>query len=118
MPNTANGFPYPADTDPIAQGAAAIQALAAKVDTALRTSAGGRVSIALNNVTSAAVAITFPAGRFSAPPALVATGENTSTYIMSCSAVTATAASVTARYYLGTASTATVTAMWAAEGVG
>jgi hypothetical protein len=64
------------------------------------------------------VAITFPAGRFTAPPALQATGENTSTYIMSCSAVTATAASVTARYYLGSASSATVGVMWTANGVG
>jgi hypothetical protein len=32
MPNTARGLPYPVPTDPVAQGAAAIQALAAALD--------------------------------------------------------------------------------------
>src|SRR5262249_55540522 len=35
MPNTSHGLPYPNPTDPVAQGAAAIQALASAADTRL-----------------------------------------------------------------------------------
>lgn len=42
MPETAFGYPYPLPTDPVAEGAAAIQALAEKVDALL---AGPRRSI-------------------------------------------------------------------------
>lgn len=41
MPNTANmGLPYPANTDPLAQSAAAIQALAGAVDGAFGVTTG------------------------------------------------------------------------------
>ena len=42
MPNTTKGLPYPNATDPVAQGAAAIQALAVAVDAKLEIT--GRVS--------------------------------------------------------------------------
>lgn len=37
MPNTGQGFPYPPATDPVAQGAAAIQALAEAIEAKLAT---------------------------------------------------------------------------------
>jgi hypothetical protein len=71
MPNTTNGYPYPADTDPIAQGAAAIQGLAGAIDTRVRSgTVVGVVSVTFNNGISATAAVTFPAGRFLAGPAV------------------------------------------------
>lgn len=57
MPTTNNGFPYPAPTDPIAEGAAAIGALAKAVDAHIIY---GAVNISLEaNDTPASASVTY-----------------------------------------------------------
>lgn len=71
--NTAKGFPYPLPTDPLTNGATAIKNLATAVDTRLGVLASGTVSV---NVTTggtpATVTVTFPVGRFTVAPTVVA----------------------------------------------
>lgn len=70
---TSKGFPYPTSTDPVAAGAAAIEALARSVDTNVGRLAAGLATIAMvapyGTVTM--VHVNFPAGRFTAPPVIV-----------------------------------------------
>src|SRR4029077_470139 len=68
--NTPKGFPYPLGTDRLMDGDDAIHNLATAVDTLTGVFASGTVNTpvpgALNPVVS--VAVTFPVGRFTAPP--------------------------------------------------
>ena len=50
MGTTTNGYPYPEDTDPVAQGAQGIRSLASAIDTKAGISAAGKVNVTLNNV--------------------------------------------------------------------
>jgi hypothetical protein len=110
---TAHALPYPLGTDPISQGDDTITSLAQAVDRVMGLGAG-TVSIVFNNVATATVAVTFPAGRFKSIPAALATAQDSSTIITSVTAVTATGCTVTGRTYNGTALTATVAANWIA----
>jgi hypothetical protein len=78
MGTTAKGYPYPEDSDPVAQGAQAIKALATKIDSNAGVSASGSVSLNAAAQTVATVAVTFPVGRFTAPPSVVV-GRTTAT---------------------------------------
>jgi hypothetical protein len=67
---TAGGIPVPDDTDAVAQGAAAMRAMAGKFG----ASAAGTATLPLNTAqTAGAVAVTFPSGRFTAVPAVTVT---------------------------------------------
>jgi hypothetical protein len=79
MGTTPKGFPYPEDTDLVSQGAQAIKALALAIDTNVGRVAGGtaNVNIAAAN-TAASVAVTFPAGRFTAAPNVTAVPQTAS----------------------------------------
>lgn len=69
MPDTSLGFPYPGPLEPVAEGAAAIEALAVEVnDTVGRHAAGTVTGLTLGASGSTSQAVTFPAGRFTAPP--------------------------------------------------
>lgn len=66
MPNTPFGFPYPPATDPVAQGAAAIQALAEAIETRLagvisHTDFTANVTVSVSAEASAQVVVTAPA---------------------------------------------------------
>lgn len=114
MPNTTNGYRYPAQSDPVAQGATAIQNLAQDVDSLLGVAARGKATITFSNVASANVAVTFPAGRFTAPPNAIAsaTGPASTQYIGVVFSTTATGATVSARQYQNTPVTTTVDVAW------
>jgi hypothetical protein len=73
--NTPKGFPYPVGTDRVMDGDDAIKNLATAVDTMLGTAAAAMVTSAVPGSlnTPVSTAITFPAGRFTTPPQLVAT---------------------------------------------
>lgn len=72
--NTRLGYPYPLGTDRVMDGDDAIHNLATAVDTQLGTHASGVATVPITTVSVAAnVTVTFPAGRFTAPPAVVAT---------------------------------------------
>ena len=89
---TTQGFPYPLPTDPIADGADAIKALAQKIDDIVGTFAAGTIAIQGTGATSASAPITFPAGRFTVAPVVVATV--TVGAVASVTAVTAAGATV------------------------
>lgn len=74
MPNTASGYPYPAQSDPVAQGATAIQNLANAIESKLGTMAAGQAVVPIPVVgTTYSLSITFPAGRFTAAPTAIFT---------------------------------------------
>lgn len=75
--NTARGYPYPLGTDRVMDGDDAIKNLATAVDT--KTGVGCVVRPLINiptGPTSTSVAITFPAGLFTAAPSVVALPES------------------------------------------
>jgi hypothetical protein len=112
--STPNGYPYPDDSDPVAQGAQAIKALATKVDTQLRASAAGTASISVSNAALGSVAVTLPAGRFTAPPRVAVTSGN-SAFFGSVSAQSATSFNASVRVWNNVATTATVPVDWIAS---
>lgn len=65
-----NALPYPEPTDPVAQGADAIKALANALDKGVaKAIAAGSATLPITALnTGASVAVTFPAGRFTAAP--------------------------------------------------
>jgi len=91
--NTAKGYPYPLGTDRVTDGDDAIHNLAAAVDTRTGVGTAGTVVTpvpgALNTQTS--VAVTFPAGLFTATPAVLVSigGGNPAQAAASWSAPTA-----------------------------
>lgn len=63
------GIPYPEPTDPVSQGAAAMQAIATALETkAFYALAYGVSSLSFSAATQASLAVTFPAGRFTTVP--------------------------------------------------
>lgn len=84
MPNTAVGLPYPAPTEPIAQGAAAIQALAESIQ-------GGRATANVpSNAVQQSVTVTFPKPFASPPPIVGACTVDAQWFNASVALVTAT----------------------------
>lgn len=69
MPTTGQGYPYPAGTDRLVDGDNVIAALAQAVNDKLGACAAGTASVPITAVeTATSVAVTFPVGRFTAPP--------------------------------------------------
>jgi hypothetical protein len=92
--NTPKGYPYPLGTDRVTDGDDSIHALATAVDTRAGVGTAGTVSTpvpgGVNIQTS--VAVTFPAGLFTAAPSVIATVGGGAPQQAACSwsAVTAT----------------------------
>jgi hypothetical protein len=116
MPSTANGYRYPAASDPVAQGATAIQNLAQDVDDLNGRGAFGKVDIVGTGTTSATVSVTFPAGRFTQPPSVVASCANSLYYASPGGPVTASGMSLSIRRGDQATFTATVNTAWIARG--
>ena len=73
MGTTPKGFPYPEPTDPVAAGADAIKALAQAIDTHVGRVASGAVTVTGDGTSvNPGAAVTFPAGRFTANPRVIA----------------------------------------------
>jgi len=96
--NTPKGYPYPLGTDRVTDGDDSIHSLATAVDTRAGVHAAGSVVTAVPSAlnTPVSVAVTFPAGLFTAAPAVVVTGGggNPHQLATSWSAVTATGVTV------------------------
>lgn len=76
--NTAKGYPYPLGTDRLMDGDNAIHDLATAVDTKLGLMASGVTTVNIATAgTPATVAVTFPAGLFTAVPNVYATFAGT-----------------------------------------
>lgn len=81
--------------------------------------AAGDITVSLANAASGSVAVTFPAGRFTAAPAVVATVAGLSTtYVAGTGGRTAAGVTVIAFHRAGTASTVALTVSWIARSIG
>lgn len=85
---TTLGYPYPEDSDPVADLALAVRNLAQKVDDNIGVVATGTATVAMGGTANATVAVVFPVGRFTSAPA-VATGSNHGNYDAYVESVTA-----------------------------
>lgn len=111
---TVNGLPYPDPEDPVAEGAAAIRALAESV----KILSG--IVVMPSGANSAGVAITFPAGFFSSAPSVTVSAS--SAWVTASTSVPTTATfSVGAIYRQASGQQATfpadVRAQWIAVGI-
>lgn len=117
MGATTNGYPYPESTDPVAQGANAIKALAQKIESNLAAAAAGRTPISLSNASSGSATVTFPSGRFKSAPAVAATCESSS-FFAAVSSVSATSMTLWLRRYEDSPTTQTLQVDWVARSLG
>jgi hypothetical protein len=86
--NTPKGYPYPLGTDRLMDGDDAIHNLATAVDTKLGVAAAGQAVLPSGSVgTVVSVAVTFPAGLFTASPICMATYNGTSSSVLMALAV-------------------------------
>lgn len=115
MGTTASGYPYPEDTDPVAQGAQAIKALANAIEAQLGASAAGVVSIVLTNVNQASKTVTFPVNRFKVPPVCSVTSTNANLFGLISATVTTTSFTAWLRVATNVNSTFTADAHWMAR---
>lgn len=83
---TAGGWPYVTPDDHPKEYPAASQQLAEKIDARL---VALPAAVATGTVSTAGVGVTFPAGRFTAPPIVTATGESNDSTIVTIAGVTA-----------------------------
>lgn len=119
MGATAKGYPYPEGTDRVMDGDDAIHALADAVDVKLGVAAAGSVTVAINAAASGTAAVTFPAGRFTAPPAVTATvNAGSVSYIAGIGSLTASGFTMLAFQRDGTAGTVSLTVCWNARTLG
>jgi hypothetical protein len=112
---TARGYPYPTGSDRVMDGDNAIEALARAVnDKVGGPMVSGEVTFAiLANGASGNVAVTFPAGRFAAAPAVFCQAQN-GRLSTTPSSVTATGFVFSATNFSGGATSSTALASWLA----
>lgn len=114
MPNTPKGYPYPAPTDPVNAGAAAIQSLAQTVNDRLGVSAGGLTSIAVSGSAAGSVVVTYPAWFPTTGSRCYATVGGTSSSWLVSTGGAASSMTIYVRHYTNTAQTTTVSVFWQA----
>lgn len=117
MGTTVKGFPYPENSEAVANGADAIKALADFLQTNnVKTFHVGTVVV--NVAASALQAQTFnlPVGKFAAgaPTVVLLTCVGNTQYIATSSAISTTQFTVTLRHYNSTSQTVNVTVAYAA----
>lgn len=112
MPSeTTSGYPYPLDTDPVADYPATVQALAEQID---RNNQHGRVTVPLSNSHSGSLAVAFP-NQFAASPDVVLTANNVN-YVCSVSGLGVGGFTANVRHAELTAVTGSVVVYWHAMG--
>lgn len=108
------GLPWPENTDPVANGAAAIRNLAETLDP--RTpyaTALGTATLVFTSSTAASIAVTFPAGRFTAPPLVFMAQQGTgSSGLYAPRALSVTTSGFTVSGTLSVAATVNVVIAW------
>lgn len=118
MATTPKGYPYPVGTDRVRDGDDVIHALADKLDaTVPYAMAAGSTAIAVTNAPSGTTTVTFPAGRFTQPPLVVATvvGSSSPNFFAGVNpAPTAAGMTVRCTHVELSNTTATVTVHWIA----
>ena len=95
--NTAKGYPYPLGTDRLMDGDDATHTHASAVDTKVGVAAAGQVVTAVPGAlnTPVSVAVTFPAGLFTAAPAVTVSPGGGTPHQLATSWSAVTAAGVT-----------------------
>lgn len=118
MPTTPDGWPYPStnDTPDVPRD---IGALATAIDQRLPARmVTGQASVAMSNASTGSVAVTFPAGSFSAAPRVVVTVDSAAgaagALIARVFSVTATGFTIGLTQAAGTPVTVTVPVEWIA----
>lgn len=97
MATTPLGYPYPLGTDRVMDGDDAIHALATAVDSKLGLAASGLVSVDVTALgTPGTKTVTFPAGRFTVAPSVVANPSTPNPQQWNASVTAVTAAGFTA----------------------
>lgn len=109
--NTPLGFPYPLGTDRLADGDDAIKNLATAVDTKLGVAASGSGVLSNVSTTATTLAVTFPAGRFTAAPTVLTaqSAGNPTNNNVAVTGVTTTGCTLVAQRFSGTGA---VTVTW------
>ena len=120
MGTTPKGYPYPEPNDPVGQGDDVIKALAQAVDDKVGASAAGTATISLAAASAGSVAVTFPAGRFSAAPAVTASANNTAAqhYVMNTGTPSPGGVIVVASQKASTQATISFPVSWIARSIG
>ena len=102
MPTTASGLPYPSSTD-TPDVPRDVKALADALEARLQRNVySGAVTVPVSNASTASVAVTFPAGRFSAAPHVVVSTSGTSFWCAFSASPTATGFTASVRHIDGT----------------
>lgn len=119
MANTPLGYPYPVGTDRVMDGDNVIQSLAEAVEAKLGVYRCGSVTIPTPDTAVGTVSVTFPAGLFTAVPAVGAScNSNTPmSWAANCYQPTASGMQVKAQKASTAASTSIVVSWWAAQSV-
>jgi hypothetical protein len=76
--------------------------------------ASGSATVPFANVAFATVGVVFPAGRFTAPPAVTCSAVGNNAYFASVSAITNVGCTLTLRHWQGTLSSVSVFVNWTA----
>lgn len=123
MPETDLGVIYP-DSSGHTRIWEHLQTLAATATAAIRDAlaalqeAAGRTTVSLNNAASGSTAVTFPANRFTAAPAVTATiNASSTTYVAGTGPSSVTGVTIIAFHRTGAASTANLTVSWIARSI-
>jgi hypothetical protein len=117
MGTTSSGFTYPEPSDPVADGADAIKALAQQIESMVGVfaSGGGSINLPSGGANNGSEAVTFPAGRFGAVPRVVACVQGASFWFATVSAVTTAGCTITVRNMDNNTATGTVAYSWMAR---
>jgi hypothetical protein len=108
-------YPYPVGTDPVTAGDNMLQALAEACDAKVGVRAAGTFVWPAWAGGIAVLAITFPAGRFTAPPAVTLSAISGIPHQRRWSPSSVTASGFTANAYYVGGSTATLSGYWIAR---
>ena len=117
--NTPLGFPYPVGTDRVTDGDDSIRALAEAVEAKIGVWRSGTVVVDTPSTSPGTLAVTFPAGLFTAAPAVGASCLASSPMSWSASGYlpTPTGFQVKAQKASGAAATTVTVSWWAAQSV-
>lgn len=108
-----NLIPYPVDSDPVADLATAVQALAERVDKL--TPLTGKVTVPVTAANNGSIAVAFPVGKFDGAPRVLTTIESgSSAYSSYVNGITTTGATIRVRHNDGTSQTTAVDVQWCA----
>ena len=115
--NTSLGYPYPVGTDRVADGDDAIHALASAVESKVGVFRCGTVVVATPDTAAGSTAVTFPAGLFTAVPAVGASCVASAPIQWAANGYAPTTTGMTVRAQKTTGAASVTVSWWAAQSV-